>query len=126
MRRDDDSEFGGKTTGSAAYGFAITPQWRVTASAGTAFRVPTLYQRFSEYGVGTLQARRRAATSKWACATPKAARTAGIVRLPQPRDNLITFDGAPAAAHRRSAAIATSARAVYEGVTLSASHRSAT
>ena len=55
LRRDQDSAFGGYTTGSAAYGFALSPQWRATASAGTAFRAPTLYQLFSEYGVSTLQ-----------------------------------------------------------------------
>ena len=54
-RHDDDSEFGGKNTGSAAYAFAFAPHWRATASAGTAFRVPTLYQRFSMYGDATLR-----------------------------------------------------------------------
>ena len=54
VRHDKDSEFGGKTTGSAAYAYAFTPEWRASASAGTAFRAPTLYQRFSEYGVATL------------------------------------------------------------------------
>jgi len=55
LRRDQDSAFGAYSTGSAAYGFALTPQWRGTASAATAFRAPTLYQLFSEYGVSTLQ-----------------------------------------------------------------------
>ena len=54
-RHDDDSEFGGKSTGSAAYGFAFAPNWRATASAGTAFKAPTLYQRFSLYGDDTLR-----------------------------------------------------------------------
>lgn len=54
-RHDKDSEFGGKTTGSAAYGWDFAPQWRISASMGTAFRVPTLYQRFSIYGDATLQ-----------------------------------------------------------------------
>jgi vitamin B12 transporter len=54
-RRDEDSEFGGRNTGSAAYAFAITPQWKATAGTGTSFRVPTIYQRFSKYGVATLQ-----------------------------------------------------------------------
>ena len=49
-RHDRDSEFGGKTTGSAAYGYEFMTNWRATASAGTAFRAPTLYQRFSMYG----------------------------------------------------------------------------
>ncbi len=53
-RRDDDSEFGGKSTGSVAWGWRFAPQWRVTASAATSFRAPTLYQRFSQYGVASL------------------------------------------------------------------------
>ncbi|WP_244609926.1 TonB-dependent receptor domain-containing protein [Lampropedia puyangensis] len=54
-RYDDDSEFGGVTTGSLAYGVALSPQWKLHASAGKAFRAPTLYQRFSDYGVATLE-----------------------------------------------------------------------
>jgi len=50
LRRDRDSEFGSKSTGSLAWGWAFVPQWRVTASAASSFRVPTLYQRFSQYG----------------------------------------------------------------------------
>ena len=55
LRRDDDSEFGGKTTGSAAYGYEFAPNWRATATVGTAFRAPTLYQRFSMYGDPSLK-----------------------------------------------------------------------
>ena len=55
VRHDRDSEFGGQSTGSASYGYAFAPGWRATVSAGTAFRVPTLYQRFSEYGSPNLQ-----------------------------------------------------------------------
>jgi len=50
LRHDRDSEFGGKSTGSLAWGWAFTPQWRLTASAASSFRAPTLYQRFSSYG----------------------------------------------------------------------------
>lgn len=50
VRHDYDSEFGGKNTGSIAWGWRFLAEWRVTASAGTSFRAPTLYQRFSEYG----------------------------------------------------------------------------
>ena len=55
-RRDDDSEFGVQTTGSLAYGYALTKTLQVTGSAGTAFRVPTLFQRFSIYGTSDLSA----------------------------------------------------------------------
>jgi vitamin B12 transporter len=54
LRHDKDSEFGGKSTGSLAWGWAFVPQWRVTAAAASSFRVPTLYQRFSPYGNATL------------------------------------------------------------------------
>jgi vitamin B12 transporter len=54
-RHDVDSEFGGKTTTSAGYAYALTPQWRVSGSSSTSFRVPTLYQRFHPtFGVATL------------------------------------------------------------------------
>ncbi len=54
-RHDKDSEFGNKTTGSAAYAYSLAPGWRATASAGTSFRAPTLFQRFSVYGVPHLK-----------------------------------------------------------------------
>lgn len=55
LRHDDDSEFGAKTTGSAAVGWRFAPHWRATAGAATSFRVPTLYQRFSQYGNAALR-----------------------------------------------------------------------
>ena len=55
LRRDDDSEFGVHTTGSLGVAWALTPAWRVTASGGTAFRAPTLFQRFSVYGTPSLR-----------------------------------------------------------------------
>ncbi len=55
-RHDEDSEFGGKSTSALAYGYAISPTLRATASTGTAFRVPTLFQRFSIYGTSNLKA----------------------------------------------------------------------
>jgi len=47
-RRDIDSEFGGQNTASAAYAWNFASNWSLGASAGTSFRVPTLYQRFYE------------------------------------------------------------------------------
>ena len=54
LRHDIDSVFGPQTTGALGYGYALTPNWRVKAAAGTAFRAPTLYQRFSPYGAADL------------------------------------------------------------------------
>ncbi|MBA3903944.1 MAG: TonB-dependent receptor [Rhodocyclaceae bacterium] len=41
LRRDDNSQFGGKTTGFAGYGYQFTPEWRAHVSYGTAFRAPS-------------------------------------------------------------------------------------
>jgi len=41
LRSDDSNQFGNRTTGALAYGYRISPQWRITASAGTAFKAPT-------------------------------------------------------------------------------------
>jgi vitamin B12 transporter len=54
LRHDDDSEFGGKSTGSLSWGWAFAPRWRLSASAATSFRAPTLYERFSQYGNAAL------------------------------------------------------------------------
>ncbi len=41
VRRDDNSQFGGKTTGNAGYGLQLTDRWRAHASYGTAYKAPT-------------------------------------------------------------------------------------
>jgi len=40
-RRDEDDQFGGKTTGSALWGWDVTNMLRVTASYGTAYKAPS-------------------------------------------------------------------------------------
>lgn len=53
LRHDDNSQFGGKTTGQAAYGYQLTPEWRAHFSYGTAFKAPTfnnLYYPLTCYG----------------------------------------------------------------------------
>ena len=47
VRHDRQSQFGSKNTGNLAYGYALNSQWRVSASMASAFRVPSLYARFS-------------------------------------------------------------------------------
>lgn len=52
-RRDDNSQFGSKNTGTAAYGYQFSPNWRANVSYGTAFRAPTfndLYWPYADYG----------------------------------------------------------------------------
>ena len=41
VRHDDDSQFGGQSTGSVGYGYRFTRGFRVRANAGTAFKAPT-------------------------------------------------------------------------------------
>lgn len=46
LRRDDDSLFGDKTSGSLAYGYRFSPNWRASLSAGTAFKAPTFNELY--------------------------------------------------------------------------------
>ena len=49
-REDHDSEFGRHTTGSLGAGWRFAPEWRVRLNYASAFRAPTLYERFTQYG----------------------------------------------------------------------------
>ncbi|KQP22849.1 TonB-dependent receptor domain-containing protein [Pseudorhodoferax sp. Leaf267] len=121
LRRDDDSEFGGHTTGSAAYGYAITRQLRATVSAGTAFRAPTLYQRFSEYGVGSLEpekGRNIEAGLRWT----EGASSVGVVAYRNRVRNMIIF-GAAGPCANDFGCYENVGRAQYEGITLSGNHQ---
>ena len=41
LRHDDNSQFGGRTTGNAGYGYLFLPGWRASIVAGTAFKAPS-------------------------------------------------------------------------------------
>ena len=41
LRHDRNSQFGDETTGNAAWGWQVTPRWRLSAAAGTAFKAPS-------------------------------------------------------------------------------------
>lgn len=59
LRRDENSQFGGSTTGFGGYGFALTPQWRVNASYGASFVAPSFNQLyFPNFGNARLQPER--------------------------------------------------------------------
>ena len=45
-RHDDNSQYGGKTTGYAGYGYQILPSLRVQGSIGSAFRAPTFNELY--------------------------------------------------------------------------------
>lgn len=46
IRRDDNEQFGGRTTGNVAWGYTFGPGLRLTAAWGTAFKAPTFNQLF--------------------------------------------------------------------------------
>jgi vitamin B12 transporter len=46
VRHDSNSQFGGQTTGSAGYGFALAPAWRLAASYGSSFVAPSFNQLY--------------------------------------------------------------------------------
>lgn len=121
VRHDDDSGFGGKSTGSAAYGYAITPKLRMTASAGTAFRAPTLYQRFSEYGVSSLQPETSRNVEAGLRYTDGAS-SLGLVAYRNRLRNLITYVNGPGACASPYGCYDSVARAGYEGITVSGNH----
>lgn len=55
LRRDENSQFGGETTGYAGYGYQLSPEWRIGGAYGTAFRAPSfnqLYYPDTGYGGG--------------------------------------------------------------------------
>jgi vitamin B12 transporter len=41
LRHDDYSDFGGHTTGTAGYAYALSAAWRASVSYGTSFKAPT-------------------------------------------------------------------------------------
>jgi vitamin B12 transporter len=59
LRRDNNSQFGGSTTGFAGYGFRMAEQWRLQASHGTSFVAPSFNQLyFPGFGNAALQPER--------------------------------------------------------------------
>ncbi len=56
LRRDDNEQFGGKTTGTAAWGLGVGDGWRITAGYGTGFKAPTFNELyFPFFGNPTLR-----------------------------------------------------------------------
>lgn len=121
LRHDHDSEFGNQPTGSLAWGWQLLPAWRVTASAGTSFRAPTLYQRYSEYGNNTLDAERGRNVElglRWTEGNSMFSATAWRNRV----RNLIDF-GAPGSCASEFGCYASVGNARYEGITFAGDTR---
>ena len=129
-RRDRDNEFGSKSTGTAAYAFALTPQWKISASAGTSFRVPTLYQRFSIYAPPTPLLPELGRSIELGLKYVEGSTDYGVVAYRNKMTNLLTFVSGigpcpsgllPAAT--RVGCYANTALAQYTGLTFTASQR---
>ena len=120
-RYDNDSEFGGQSSASAAYGYALTPQWRFTTSTGTAFRAPTLFHRFSEFGLATLKPE-TSSNLEIGLSFAEGSRRFGAVAYRNKVENLITFS-APGPCVSVRGCYANTAQAEYAGITFTATQR---
>lgn len=121
LRHDRDSEFGGQTTGGVAYGYGFAPGWRVTGAVGTAFRVPTLYQRFSMYGNPDLSPEKSRNVELGVHWAQQGSRL-GVVAYRNRVTNLIGF-GAAGPCDSAFGCYANTGRAILRGVTLSGAHQ---
>jgi vitamin B12 transporter len=92
-RNDNNSQFGGKSTGMAGYGYQLSPALRAGVSAGTAYNAPSFNQLyFPGFGVPTLrpeQAVNREASLKF----EQGAHQAGIVYFSNKVTDLIVNTG---------------------------------
>ncbi|MDA8258663.1 MAG: TonB-dependent receptor [Betaproteobacteria bacterium] len=46
LRRDENSQFGGRTTGSLGYGYRFADGWQARVASGTAFKAPSFNQLY--------------------------------------------------------------------------------
>lgn len=91
LRRDDSSQFGARTTGALAYGYAFAGGFRASASYGTAFKAPTFndlyYPGFSNPELKPETAHNAEVALRYA----KPGLTAGIVAYRNRVRDLIVF-----------------------------------
>jgi len=121
IRLDQDSDFGDHATGTLAYGYKWSPQWRLSASMGTGFRSPTLYQRFSDYGFAGLKPE-ESFNRELGLTYRQDAQTFSVVAYHNRITNLIAF-GAVGACISTFGCYANTAKATLQGVTFSGETR---
>lgn len=94
LRRDDNEQFGGKTTGNVAYGYDFTGALRATAAYGTAFKAPTFNELyFPFFGDPSLRPE-TARSSEVGLSGDHPLGTWGINLFETRLNNLIAFDAA--------------------------------
>jgi vitamin B12 transporter len=95
LRNDHTSQFGGRTTGTLALGWRFAPGWRMTASGGTAYKVPTFndlyYPGFSNPDLEPETARNFEASIAWGGALGEARASASATGWHNRVDDLIVF-----------------------------------
>ncbi len=94
-RRDANSQFGQRNTGNAAYGYRLTDAWRVSASAGTAFKAPSFNDLYydSPFFVGNPALRpERSRSTELALRHDDGRWRAGLVRFDSRIADLIAVD----------------------------------
>jgi vitamin B12 transporter len=130
MRRDRDSEFGGKSTGSAGYAYALSPQWKVSSSAGNSFRVPILYQRFTIYAPLSVLLPEEGRNLELGLKYLESGSNYGVVAYRNKMTNLLSFVSGVGAcpsglrpAATREGCYANTLRAEYTGLTFTASEK---
>jgi vitamin B12 transporter len=129
-RHDQDSEFGAKDTGSAAYGYDLSAQWRASASVGTAFRVPTLFQRFGTSGLASLQPE-TSQNKELGIRYTEGSTSWGVITYLNQVSNLITFvnkqgscpNNTPPTKGATPGCYFNTAQAEYAGITISGRQR---
>lgn len=124
-RVDENEQFGGHLTGGAAYGYAITPNLRATASYGTAFKAPTFNELyFPGFGNADLEPEQSESVEVGLAATV-AGFQLGANLFHTEIDNLIAYDAsifAPANVDKaRITGLELSASGEVEGFLLTAS-----
>ncbi len=93
LRHDDSDDFGGETTGRLALAWQAGPDTTVRAVAGTGFRAPSLFERFSSFGDPELEAERSASFEVGVEQRLGDAGFAKATAFYSEIDNLIQFDG---------------------------------
>jgi vitamin B12 transporter len=94
LRNDDNSQFGSQTTGALGYAFQVSPQWRVRASAGTAFQAPTFFDLYDPFlGNASLQPEE---SSSWEAGVDLRTGTqrVGLTYFDNHITNLVVYDSA--------------------------------
>ncbi len=113
-RSEDYSDFGRADTYFAGYGFDLTETWRLTASAGSAFRAPTFQDLFGFGGNPALKPE-RARTKELGVQWASGPHRARLVAFDTEFQDAITFDLATFSVRNVRAASVEGAELSYSG-----------